>query len=150
MSSDFLETTIDKFLLRVRKDLRYSSDDVWVKEENGHCSLGLTDYAQRKDGDIIFIEIRSTGSSIEAGGPIASYETIKVALDVKAPFDCEIIDLNHDLEERPELVHEDPYGAGWIVRLKQLSPEGFEGLLSPEEYFELMKKRAESSSIKGD
>ena len=150
MSADFLETTIDKFLLQVRKDLRYSNDDLWVKEENGHCSLGLTDYAQRKDGDIIFLEFLSAENTIEEGSPIASYETIKAALDVKSPFDCEIIDLNHDLEERPELIHEDPYGAGWIARLKPLNPEGVEDLLSPQEYFEFMKKRAESSSVKGD
>ena len=151
MSSQFLETTVDKFILRVKKGLRYSNDDVWVKKENGRYALGLTDYAQRRGGDIVFIEFQSTESIIEAGGLIASYETIKAALDVKAPFDCEIIESNHVLEEQPELINEDPYGAGWIARVNPINPESFEALLSPERYFELMKEKAEaaSSNLKG-
>jgi glycine cleavage system H protein len=148
MSSQFLETTIDKFILRVKKDLRYSNDDVWVKKENGRYSLGLTDYAQRRGGDIVFLEFQSTESIIEAGGLIASYETIKAALDVKAPFDCGIIDKNHILAEQPELINEDPYGEGWIAHVKPVNPESFEALSSPEEYFELMKKKAEAALSK--
>jgi len=145
MSSQFLETTIDKFTLRVKKDLRYSNDDVWVRKENGHYSLGLTDYAQRRGGDIVFLEFQSEESKVEAGGLIASYETIKVALDVNAPFDCEIIESNHVLVEQPELINEDPYGAGWVARVKPINPESFEALLSPERYFELMKEKAEAA-----
>lgn len=143
MSSEFLETTIDKFLLRVKKSLRYSSDHVWVNKEGQHYSLGLTDYAQRKGGDIIFLEFPSTEGIVTAGGSIAHYETIKAVLDVKAPFDCEIIDLNHTLEAQPELINEDPYGAGWVARVKPINPESVETLLSPEKYFELMKKAEE-------
>jgi glycine cleavage system H protein len=151
MSSQFLETTIDKFILRVKKGLRYSNDDVWVKKENEQYSLGLTDYAQRRGGDIVFLEFQSTGSIVEAGGMVASYETIKAALDVKAPFDCGITELNHILAEQPELINEDPYGKGWIARVKPVRPESFEALSSPEEYFELMKEKAEAalSTIKG-
>ena len=152
MSSQFLETTIDKFILRVKKGLRYSNDDVWVKKENEQYSFGLTDYAQRRGGDIVFLEFHSTGSIIEAEGLVARYETIKAALDVKAPFDCGIVEFNHVLAEQPELINEDPYGKGWVARVKPVNPESFEALSSPEEYFELMKEKAEAalSTIRGN
>lgn len=145
MSSD-LETTIDKFILKVKRDLRYSKDHVWVKEENQYCSLGLTDYAQRKGGDIVFLEFKRREGVIKEGDSIALYETIKAALDVPAPFDHKIVELNSILEEQPELINEDPYGAGWIARVKPVNPESLNALLSPENYFELMKK-LEASSV---
>jgi glycine cleavage system H protein len=139
MSSECLDLTIDKFLLRVRRGLRYSRDHVWV-EEGPVCSLGLTDYAQRKGADIVFLEYPRTEGVIEQGEPVALYETIKAALEVKAPFDCEIVETNRALEGRPELVNEDPYGEGWIARVRPLEPESVGGLLSPEEYLELMRE----------
>jgi glycine cleavage system H protein len=151
MSPQFLETTIDKFILRVKKGLRYSNDDVWVKKENGRYSLGLTDYAQRRGGDIVFLEFKGMGSIIEAGGSVANYETIKAALEVKAPFDCGVVNFNQILTEQPELINEDPYGKGWVARVKPVNPDSFEALSSPEEYFELMKEKAEvaMSTIRG-
>jgi glycine cleavage system H protein len=143
VSSDFLETTVDKFVLRVKKGLRYSSDHVWVGRGNEHYSLGLTDYAQRRGGDIVFLEFPGAEEVIRAGEPFASYETIKAALEAKAPFDCEIAEVNRALEDQPELINEDPYGAGWIARIKPVDPESVDSLLSPDEYFELMKKEAE-------
>lgn len=138
MSPEYLETTIDKFILRVKRGLRYSDEHVWVNEEDKHYSLGLTDYAQRKGGDIVFLEFPRAEGFIEARDPVALHETIKATLDVKAPFDCEIIELNRKLEEQPELINEDPYGAGWVARVKPVDPESVEALLSPEEYLELM------------
>jgi len=100
LSSEFLETTIDKFVLRVKRDLRYSTDHIWVKKENQHYPLGLTDYAQRKGGDIVFLEFPREEGVIKAGGSVARYETIKDVLDAKDTvfwsnvekkycFDCE-------------------------------------------------------------
>jgi glycine cleavage system H protein len=145
VSSDFLETTVDKFVLRVKIGLMYSRDHVWARREDEHCLLGLTDYAQRRGGDIVFLEFSGAEGMIRAGEPFASYETIKAALDAKAPFDCEIAELNRALEDRPELINEDPYGAGWIARVKPVDPESVDSLLSPDEYFELMKKETEDS-----
>ena len=143
MGSD-LEMIIDKFILKVKRDMRYSQDHVWVKEENQYCSLGLTDYAQRKGGDIVFLEFKRREGVIKEGDSVALYETIKAALDVPAPFDHKIVELNSILEEQPELINEDPYGAGWIARVKPVNPESPNTLLSPENYFELMKKLASS------
>jgi len=138
MRPEYIETTIDKFILRVKRGLRYSGEHVWVKGEDQHYSLGLTDYAQTKGGDIVFFEFPRAEGFVEAGDPVALYETIKAVLDVKAPFDCEIIELNRKLEEIPELINEDPYGAGWVARVKPVESESVEALLSPEEYIELM------------
>jgi glycine cleavage system H protein len=104
MSPEYLEATIDKFILRVKKGLRYSADHVWVNRENLQYVVGLTDYAQRRGGDIVFLEFPSADGLVKAGEPVARYETIKAALEVTAPFDCEIVDCNRALEEQPELV----------------------------------------------
>ena len=146
MSAGFLEATVDKFVLRVKRGLRYSSDHVWVDVGEQGCSLGITDYAQRKDGDIVFLELLPTEGVVEAGDPVALYETIKAALEVAAPFDCEVVDVNQSLNERPELMNEDPYGEGWVARVEPVNRGDLEALLSPEEYFELMKEEAGASS----
>jgi len=147
MSPEYFEASIDKFILRVKKGLRYSADHVWVSEENQQYSVGLTDYAQRSGGDIVFIEFMGADSIVKAGEPLALYETIKAALEVMAPFDCEIVDHNHDLDDQPELLNDDPYGAGWVVRVNPVDPESVEALLPPESYFELMKEEAERATL---
>ena len=146
MNSGFLEATVDKFILRVKWGLRYSRDHVWVEGGEQGCSLGITDYAQRKDGDIVFIELLPTEGVVEAGNPVALYETIKAALEVAAPFDCEVVEVNQALNERPELMNEDPYGEGWVARVEPVNRGDLEALLSPEEYFELMKEEAGAQS----
>ena len=146
MSEGFLEATVDKFILRVKIDLRYSRDHVWVEVGEQGCSLGITDYAQMKDGDIVFLELLPTGGVVEAGNPVALYETIKAALEVAAPFDCEVVEANQALNERPELMNEDPYGEGWVARVESVNRGDLEALLSPVEYFELMKEETGAQS----
>lgn len=138
MSSD-IEIVIDKFLIAVKGDLRYSKDHIWVKKENQHCVLGLTDYAQRKSGDIIFLKFEHRGDIIKEGDPVAFYETIKAALNVSAPFTCEIVELNSILEDQPELINKDPYGTGWIAQVEPENQNYLETLLSPPNYSELIK-----------
>jgi glycine cleavage system H protein len=140
MIPEFLETTIDKFILKVKMGLGYSNDHVWVEKNELYCVLGLTDYGQRRGGDIVFLEFPKEEGIINAGEPVALYETIKTALEVKAPFDCEIIEVNNTLVEQPELVNEDPFGAGWIVKVNPLDRNGVDTMLSPKKYFELMQE----------
>ena len=146
MSTGFLEATVDKFILRVKIGLMYSRDHVWVEVGEQGCSLGITDYAQMKDGDIVFLELLPPEGVVEAGNPVALYETIKAALEVAAPFDCEVVEVNQALNERPELMNEDPYGEGWVARVEPVNRGELEALLSPEEYFELMKEEAGAQS----
>ena len=147
MNPEYMEAAIDKFILRVKNGLRYSPDHVWISEENQQYVMGLTDYAQRRGGDIVFLEFPSAKDLVKVGEPVASYETIKAVLEVTAPFDCEIVDCNRALEEKPELVNEDPYGAGWVARVKPADPESVKSLLPPERYFDLMKEEAESVAV---
>ena len=118
MSSGFLEAAVDKFILRVKEGLVYSEAHVWVDEGEEACTLGITDYAQTKDGDIVFLELLPSEGVIEEGDPVALYETIKAALEVSAPFDCEVVEYNEALRETPEMMNEDPYGGGWVARVK--------------------------------
>ncbi len=143
MSGDYLETTVDKFVLRVKRGLIYSKDHVWVDLEDQRTTLGLTDYAQRKDGDIVFFEFPLVEERVGEGQPIALFETIKAALEILAPFDCSAVEVNRSLEDQPELVNQDPYGAGWVARVEPTNPEDVGALLSPEQYFEMMKRERE-------
>jgi glycine cleavage system H protein len=149
MKEVFYETTIDKFILRVKKGLQYTLDDVWVRKEEAGYRIGLTDLAQRMGGDIVFMEHPPLSGEYSAGDVLANYETIKAVLDVKAPFGCRVNRYNEAVEETPEHINEDPYGEGWIAEVAPTG--GVDGLLTAEEYFEAMtrKAQAELKKIKG-
>ena len=143
MADDYISTTIDKFMIKVRKGLRYTQDDVWVQQTGEAYRVGITDLAQRMGGDIVFVDFLSQGE-FRVGEPLASYETIKAVLDVKAPFDCVVTTFNEGLSDRPELMNEDPYGEGWVAEVKPVAPGQVKGLLSDQEYFKYMKMKAEA------
>lgn len=140
----------DKFVFRVRKDLLYSADDVWVRPEpEGVMKVGLADFAQRRSGDVVFAVASPAGTKVELGGLLGSYETIKIVQDILSPFAGTVVKVNPLLDSRPEVINSDPYGEGWISIIR---PEpGSGGLLSAEEYFEQMKAKVgdELKKIKG-
>jgi glycine cleavage system H protein len=139
----------DKFVFHVRKDLLYSRDEVWVKVEGDRMRVGLTDFAQRRGGDIVFAEAQPVGTRVVSGGLLGSYESIKLVQDIISPIDGDIAETNPLFDSSPEFINSDPYGEGWVAVIKPSS--GIEGLLSAEEYFELMKGKVdeELKSIKG-
>ena len=148
--SEYYETTADKFIFKVKKDLLYSKDEVWVKREaNGSIRVGLTDFEQRRAGDVVFAEAQPVGTKVVSGGVLGSYETVKVVQDILSPTDGEIDEINPLIDSKPEVINRDPYGEGWIAVIKPLS--GPSGLLSAEEYFEKMKDKVsiELKKIKG-
>ncbi len=148
-TSDY-EFNADKFVFKVRKNLLYSSDDVWVRAGvDGLCRIGVTDFAQRRGGDIVFAEIQPAGTEVARGGLVGSYETVKLVRDILSPISGSILKVNPLLESKPEVINSDPYGDGWIAELK--SETKLEGLLSSEQYFEQMKLRVgeELKKIKG-
>ncbi len=147
--SDY-EFNADKFVFKVRKNLLYSSEDVWVSSGvDGVYRIGVTDFAQRRGGDIVFAEIQPAGTEVARGGLVGSYETVKLVRDILSPTSGAILRVNPLLESKPEVINSDPYGDGWIVELK--SETKLEGLLSAEQYFEQMKLRVgeELKKIKG-
>ena len=113
-------------------DLRYTDEHEWLRqEEDGSVTIGITDHAQNALGDLVYVELPEVGQSVDAGGEMAVVESVKAASDVYAPVGGEVVAVNEDLSDDPEKVNADPYGAGWIVRLK---PSGDGQTMSPDEY----------------
>jgi glycine cleavage system H protein len=148
--SEYYETTADKFVFKVKKGILYSRDEVWVKPEaDGSIRVGVTDFAQRRGGDIVFAEAQPTGTKLVSGGLLGSYETVKLVQDILSPIDGQITEVNSTIDSKPEVINRDPYGEGWVAVIKPAS--GLSGLLSAEDYFELMKVKVaeELKKIKG-
>ena len=118
-------------------DLLYTKEHEWLRrEDDGTVSVGVTDHAQSALGDLVYVELPEVGQDVEEGGDMAVVESVKAASDVYMPMGGKVTAVNEDLEDTPELVNQDPYGEGWIVRLE---PGGDEGdLLSPDAYQALL------------
>ena len=151
MAEEYLQMTADKFIFRVKKNLLYSPDDVWVDAAGAKVKVGVTDFFQRRGGDIIFLEPPRQGDSLTRGSRFASFETIKVVFDVISPVSGVITSTNAELEANPETMNADPYGKGWIAEVALADVGELDGLLTPEAYLELMKGKVaeEMRKIKG-
>jgi glycine cleavage system H protein len=115
---DYFVVTYDKFIFRLPKGLLYSRDDTWVKVEGEIATVGVDDFLQRRSGDVAFAELEPVGTQLAPGDDLGNIETIKALLVVHSPVAGEIVEVNEELELRPELVNEDPYGAGWLVKVR--------------------------------
>jgi glycine cleavage system H protein len=118
-------------------DLQYTSDHEWLRrEDDGSVTVGITDHAQSALGDLVYVELPEVNQEVEAGGDMAVVESVKAASDVYAPIAGTVVAVNDALSDDPEVINNDPYGDGWIVRLE---PGGDEGdLLSPDAYQALL------------
>lgn len=119
------------------KELKYTKDHEWVKIEGDMATIGITEFAQIELGDIVFVEVETVGETIEAGEVFGTVEAVKTVSDLFMPLTGEITELNEALEASPELVNEDPYGEGWMIKVR-LSGEVSVDLLSAEAYAELV------------
>ncbi len=119
------------------KDLKYTNDHEWVKIEGDIAIIGITEFAQRELGDIVYVEVETVGDTIASGEVFGTVEAVKTVSDLFMPLEGEIIEFNEELESAPEVVNEDPYGAGWMIKVK-FSGEIPSELLSSEEYAELI------------
>jgi glycine cleavage system H protein len=139
----------DKFVFHVRKEIQYSKNEVWVKQEGDLLRVGVTDFAQRRGGDIVFAETQPAGTKVTKGEFLGSYETIKLVQDILSPVEGTIIAINSLLESKPEVINSDPYGEGWIAIIKPAN--SLKDLITAEEYFEAMKGKVvdELKKIKG-
>jgi glycine cleavage system H protein len=144
---NYLETTVDKFTFRVRVGYQYSEAGVWVayRPDTGTARMGLTDYRQQSSGDVAFVGLPGKGTSMRTGEEMARIETIKVDLEVPAPFDGEVASVNSVLQDKPELINQEPYDAGWLVELRPAAWP-VSGLLDAEAYLEIMKGQAEAGA----
>ena len=120
-------------------DLRYTKDHEWVRlDADGLATVGVTDYAQGELGDIVFVEIEAVGTEVEAEGSFGSVEAVKTVSELFAPVAGTIEEINDGLEDAPESVNSDPYGEGWMVKLRVADPASVEALMSAEEYKEMI------------
>lgn len=113
-------------------NVQYTKTHEWVKIEGDVAVVGITDYAQEQLGDVVMVDMGSPGKQVEAGKEMGTVESVKAVSEVFSPVSGEIVEVNGELENRPELVNQDPFGAGWLVKVK-VSRLG-EGLMSAEEY----------------
>lgn len=123
----------------VPENLRYSTDHDWVRlEDDGSVVIGITDHAQEALGELVYVEVPEAGQSFQRGDACAVVESVKAASDVNAPVSGELAAINPALEENPDLVNQDPYDEGWLIRLTPSSPAELEDLLDAESYNRLL------------
>lgn len=115
-------------------DLRYSEEDEWLRDEEGQCIVGITDYAQQQLGDIVFVELPAVGSEVKKGQPFGVIESVKAVSDLYAPVSGEVIEVNQTLVDQPELVNSDCYGDGWILTIAPSNAAEIEQLLDAAAY----------------
>jgi len=122
------------------EDSRYAKSHEYIHVEGGVGTIGITDYAQKELGDVVFVELPQVGAQLEAGDELGSLESVKAVSDLFAPVGGEVVEVNERLTDKPELVNSDPYGDGWMVRIKITDPtEVDELLMTAEEYDEYVE-----------
>lgn len=118
----------------IRDNLKYTNDHEWLRLEGETAFVGITDYAQKELGDIVFIEVETEGETLRKGDTFGTIEAVKTVSDLYMPVNGEVVEFNEELEDQPELVNKDPYGDGWLVKLKVTDTAQFDDLLDAEAY----------------
>lgn len=121
-------------------DLKYTKEHEWIMVNGDHGTVGITDYAQGELGDIVFVELPRVGTRVEQMESFGTMEAVKAVSNIYAPVSGEVLESNPALKNKPELINSDPYGEGWIIKLKIEDPSELENLLSPGDYEELLKE----------
>ena len=116
------------------QNLKYTNEHEWIRVEGDIAYVGITDYAQEPLGDIVFVDIPTVGETLEAGETFGTIEVVKTISDLFLPLAGEILEQNEALEENPELVNKDPYGEGWLIKMKPADVKAAEDLLDAEAY----------------
>ncbi len=120
--------------MNIPTNLKFTEDHEWLKVEGNEAYIGISDFAQHELGDIVFIEVDTVGETIEREESFGTVEAVKTVSDLFMPVSGEILEFNAKLESNPELVNKDPYGEGWIVKIKLTNPAEVNDLLSAEDY----------------
>jgi glycine cleavage system H protein len=124
--------------MNIPAELKYTKDHEWVRVEGDEAVVGITDFAQSELGDIVFVEIETEGETIDKEEVFGTVEAVKTVSDLFMPLSGEILIFNPDLEDAPETVNSDPYGAGWMIRIKLSDTSELDGLLSADDYKDLI------------
>ncbi|MEX2380597.1 MAG: glycine cleavage system protein GcvH [Vicingaceae bacterium] len=122
--------------MNVPSDLKYTKDHEWVKIEGDIATIGVTDFAQSELGDIVYVEIETEGETLDEGEVFGTVEAVKTVSDLFMPLKGEVVEVNETIESEPEAVNDDPYGKGWMIKVKMDDPSAVENLLSADAYQE--------------
>ncbi len=125
--------------MNLPEDIKYTEDHEWGKLENDILTIGITDFAQSELGDIIFVEFPELNTKVSVKDSIGTLEAVKTVADIYSPISGEIVELNDQLEDTPELINEDPYNKGWILKIKINDKNDYNSLLTNDEYQNLIK-----------
>lgn len=120
--------------MNIPANLKYTKDHEWVSVEGDIATVGITDFAQKELGDIVYVEVETLDQTLEKDEVFGTVEAVKTVSDLFLPLSGEIIEFNNELEATPENVNTDPYGTGWMIKVKILNPEEIDSLLSSEGY----------------
>lgn len=126
--------------MNIPEELKYTADHEWIKIDGDIATVGITAFAQGELGDIVYVEIETEGDSLDKGEVFGTIEAVKTVSDLFMPISGEISDFNEDLESAPETVNSDPYGEGWMVKIKLSNASELDDLLSADSYKELIGK----------
>lgn len=139
---EFLETTYDKFVFKVKVGYLYSKDDFWASVDGNVALMGVSDFLQKARGDVAFLETVEAGTEVKRGQELGKIETIKATFGILSPVSGKVLEVNSELEASSFLINEDPYGAGWIYKIELADFENDKKeLLQDEGYMELMKEK---------
>jgi len=125
------------------EDLKFSKEHEWVLVEGSVATVGITDYAQDQLGDIVFVELPAVGDKVSKEDAFGVVESVKAVSDIYAPVSGKVVEVNDDLPENPEMLNEDPYGDGWIIKIEMNDPEELQDLMSAAEYEEYVAEEKE-------
>ena len=124
--------------MNIPEELKYTEEHEWVKIENNIAMVGITDFAQGELGDIVYLEIDSLDSQIDSNDVFGTIEAVKTVSDLFMPVSGKVIEVNPSLEDKPEIVNEDPYGEGWIIKILITDESQIDSLLGPSDYKNLI------------
>jgi glycine cleavage system H protein len=130
-------------MANIPDDLHYSKDHEWIRVEDGVAVVGITDYAQDSLGDVVYVELPKVGDDFAANESFGSVESVKAVSEVFSPVSGEIVGINETLADAPEKVNQDPYGEGWMIRVRMSNPGEVDSLLTAAEYEDFTKAEAE-------
>ena len=130
-------------MANVPEDLHYSKDHEWVRVDGDQAIIGITDYAQNSLGDVVYVELPKAGEEFAANEPFGSVESVKAVSEVFTPIAGTVVTINEALADDPENVNSDPYGQGWMIRLKMANPGEVDSLLTAAEYEDFTKAESE-------
>ena len=125
--------------MNIPSDLKYSKDHEWIKVEGDKATIGITDFAQRELGDIVYVEIESLGEELDEQSVFGTVEAVKTVSDLFMPLNGEVLEFNTALEDTPEAVNEDPYESGWLIKIRIQNPDQLNVLLNADQYKSLIE-----------